>query len=238
MALADHFIRADVLESLSWMGLSQEARVAKLAHLYLEREDSISYNSRRYEGPTKNTVGLLMRSMFQPPRGLGKHTVEMTLKEIERQRSLRRDRKQRPPEKPRKPSIRERRNTLASRLYVINDCQPNVVGVTSINDCFLALDGGGYYTNPRVYLKHKPTNRVKVVVLDRNAKATSITNILVRMAPKKALRGMFGGKPITLDFEGEGFLVNGELVPWRNVVKIYRGRDEVRNTDARPDRSR
>ena len=257
MALRDHYDEADVLASFSWVAMTEKARVAGLAKLYLDEEVKIESRSRSYNCPTKGTVGLFIRSLYAPPRGTIGPTTDAVLVEIQKQRLVRLERKKnRPWVAPtpfsehqgyaRKDALKKRMNRLAKRRYrtcsrhykaaAPSYSDPAVVGITTVADCLLIVDDAAYNTQPRVYLKHKPTGKEKLVVLDGQP-VGEITNALLRMAPERALRGMFGGKPITLDFEGEGFLVDGETYPWRNVLKVYRGRKAMRKTAANPSRS-
>jgi hypothetical protein len=76
-----------------------------------------------------------------------------------------------------------------------------------------------------------------VVVLDMTVQSNfSITNALLRLAPKKVLRGLFDGGNIKLDFEGEGFFVDGKSVPWRNVRKVYNGPKRAMQTRGTPEK--
>lgn len=258
MALRDYYDTADVLASLSWITMSERARVAGLANLYLNEEATIKSRSRSYNGPSKGTVGLFIKSLYAPPRGAIGPTIDAVLMEIQRQRLVRLERKKNRPwiatmpfseheGYARKAALKKRMNRLARRRYrtcsrsFMNDApsysDPMVVGITTVADCLLIVDASAYNTQPRVYLKHKSTGKEKLVVLDGRDPA-EITDAMLRMAPERALRGMFEGKPITLDFAGEGFLVDGETQPWRNVLKVYRGRKALRKTAACPEKKK
>lgn len=254
MALRDHYNEADVLASFSWVAMTERARVAGLAKLYLDEEGKIESRSRNYNCPTKGTVGLFIRSLYAPPRGTIGPTTDAVLVEIQKQRLVRLERrKNRPWAAPmpfsehqgyaRKDALNKRMNSLARRRY--RTCSrdykadaptysnPSVVAVTTVADCLMIVDGGGYNIKPRVYLKHKPTGKEKLVVIAGKSPAEA-ADALLRMAPERALMGMFSGKLITLDFAGEGFLMDGETYPWRNVLKAYRGRKALRKTAASP----
>lgn len=252
MALAHHYKEADLLESIGWMGLSHEVRVKRVAGLYLKDEHNIRRHSQNYEGPTKGTVGLFVKSLFKPPHGLGSKTIKDTLNEIRRQRVIRDKRKKNQPYKPVKPPkskygvearIKERRNNLARSRYstIVKNysgkkvkASPVVVGIGMVNDTLLIVDRGGHRALSRIYMKHKPTGRELVAVLEKDI--SSFMEGLTHIAPEISLRAMFGGQVITLDFEGRGFLVDGNLVPWRGIRRVYtQKRDGVIRTLGRPE---
>lgn len=246
MALADHFKEADVLESLSWMGIPHKVRVAKLAHIFLEKESFIRKESRTYDGPSTSNVRLLIKSLFTPPRGTQKRTIDDTLAEIKRQRELRQERAENRPYKPeralsqitnvyrRQNRLKERMNAVARTRYktvyrernhrskqdVIKRSTPSVIGMGRIGDVMMIVDQGDYYSLARIYMEHKPTGRGKVVVLDID-KIKDFDAALIHIAPKVSMRAMFAGARMMLDFENDGFLVNGETIPYKGVVRIY-----------------
>lgn len=253
MTLADHFDEADVLHTLSWVGMSLKARIAKLAKLYLDREDDIRYAHRNYGGPTLGTVRIFIKSLYTPPRGQGKVTYEGVLAEIPRQRACRKERAKRQPWVWTKPKKKERRNAVAAAVMSVwtidrwdnkkkIQVNPNCVGITQLAGCRLIVDGGtsSYHhevtTQPRIFVRHLATGRSKVVVVEGKS-VSSVTQMLTRIAPKDALRGAFGGKNITFDYDGEGFLVDGELVPWRNIRKVYPG-EKAHKTKASPKKEK
>jgi len=234
MVFADHFDEADVLDTLSWIQLTLEARAARLAALYLDQEDDIRYAHRNYGGPTLGVVRVFVKSVYDPPRGQGGITYQLVLKEIPKQRKVREERSKYKPWTFKKRKLDKRRNRVAKRLYTIwkksrwnrkekEKQTRNCIAITRIGGCKLVIDGGGYYHRARIYIKHIASGEVKVVVpkADTN-KVTTIGEVLMRMAPKAAVLAMFGGVSITIDFEGDGFLINGEVVPWR-ASKIYPG---------------
>ena len=254
MALTDYFDAADVLASLSWVSMSQKARVAKLASLYLDKEDFIRRKHRNYEGPNTSTVGLFMRSLYKPPRGMGGVTIASILEAIPAHREKRKERKSGPHSRwywpnptndyERRTRISERRNAVAAARYgiivrnynseVTDRDRVHCISITRLGGCVAIFDRGGRKMRPRVYLRN-PAGKEKVVVLDIPIdKASTVTNILLRIAPQKALRGMFDGKPVCLNFDAEGFDVGRETVPWRNVLKVYSGREAVRATEGEP----
>ena len=254
MALADHFDEADILASLSWVGMTQEARVAKLASLYLDNEREIRDQHRSYKGPTMGVVSLFVKSYFKPAHGLGVVIYESVIAEIPKQRKLRDERKANPRwhwpvDDPRfkKRRLAVRRAAVARTRYGVRiKCYDdkwevgdiNCTAITTINGCLMLIDRGARKVQPRIYLRN-PEGSVKVIVLDITRQDQfSATAALLRLAPKAALRGMFGGKPITLDFEGEGFLVNGESIPWRNVRKVYNGSEQAMLTEGTPEKAR
>lgn len=245
MALADHFDEADVLDSLSWMGYSHETRVAKLANIFLEKENFIRNKARTYDGPSTSNVRLLIKSLFSPPRGTQQQTIKDTIKEIERQRETRKGRAENPPYKPGKPLSRitnvyrrrsviiDRMNAVARTRYktvyrerdrrenrdVIKRASHKVVGMGRIGDVLVIVDQGDYYSHSRIYMQHKPTGKEKVIVLDGDIK--EFDDALRHIAPKVSLRAMFAGATLALDFENDGFLVDGETVPYKGVARIY-----------------
>jgi|2_EtaG_2_1085320.scaffolds.fasta_scaffold47405_2 hypothetical protein len=243
MALRDEFQRADVLDSLSWVGMTLDARVAKLASLYLKEESAISGASRRYKGPTYGTVGVFVRSLLTPARGEGKLTYERVLDELPRQRKIQEDRAKTPAWKWTKRSVKKRRNAVAAHRFTIwetdwrkrkTKTSPNCVGITKFADATLIVDGGGYSTSPRIWMLDRATKKEKVVVLEGD-RLSSINGALLRLTPKKALRGALSGWPIRFDFIAEAFEIDGELVPWKKVRRIYHG-DQVHHTEIKPKR--
>ncbi len=77
MALSDHYEEAEVLYSFSWISMTNEARIARLANLYLDNEDDMESNHARYEGPTLGCVRFFVKSCYSPPRGLGEASCIM-----------------------------------------------------------------------------------------------------------------------------------------------------------------
>lgn len=240
MALRDEFNAADVLDSLSWAGLPFKDQVAKLTNGYLRTEGKIRRASRDYCGPTTGTVGIFIKSKFKPAHGKGKATTEAVIRAIPSQREVRDKRAANIPWVWSERTDRQRKSDIAGTRYTVwkknwrsdpkKKQSPCVVGFGRIGDCFMIVDSGGYGTKGRVYIRHNPTNRVKVVVLKGDS-LKSITSAMLRMSPKKALRAVFaGGDPLRFDFKGEGFQVNGALVPWRNVIAIYNGKQEAHQT--------
>jgi len=234
------FKEAEVLDSLAWIAKSFEARVKLAASFYLRDEDKVkkAYEPRKYEAPTGGTVKAYVKSLFTIPSGQHKATIAAILEEIPKQRAIRdRRRKFRPyKEKERKTRPRtERWDAIGHHLYTIvrEDKQPddhNIVGGTSFNGTLVVVDKGNHYAKPRIYMRQKATGKVKVVVLDVKHRPSSITNAMLAICPTKAYRGMFDGKPVVLDFDREGFLVEGVFHPWRNIRKVYRGVRAARNT--------
>lgn len=241
MALADEFDRAEVLDTLSWVCLEADARIKRLANLYLQREHEIESAHRKYEGPTMGTVKVFTRSVYDPPRGQGVMTYEGVLKELPRQRKIRDERKQNPPlswENDRKAlgfpeRLNERRNRIGARRFSITvegyggkkqKGSHNIIAVTRLAGCVLIADGGQRYgdINPRIWAHHKASGKVKLIVL-KLSHASSLTEMLQKMAPTGVMRGMFEGRSITFDFENEGFLMDGKVHPWRHIAKVYTG---------------
>lgn len=252
MALSDHFRPAPLLDALGWMGLSHEVRVKKAASYYLSKEDRVKSKSRTYDGPSKSTVGTVIKSLFTPPRGMASKTVEDTLREIERQRKIRDAREANAPFRFRAPRAtpyghrawtKERMTDVAKSRYKtvtrnykkeLMLVKHDVVGMGQVADTLLIMDNGSHQSFARIYMKHKPTGREKVVVLDVT-EVKSFEAGLMLIAPKVGVRAMFGGQVITFDYDAEGFLVDGSLVPWAHVCRVYtRKQDGLIRTVARP----
>ena len=247
MALADHYAEADVLDTLSWVGMSLEARLAKLASLYLDRENDMRSAHRKYKGPTKGTVRFFVKSVFVPPRGEGALTIDGVLEAISTQRACREEREKHPTWTWERDSIRERRNAVARHLYTIwgevswrtnkkEKKAPNCVSITTIAEVRLIVDGGDYGVQPRIYMRHIESGEAKIVVLEGGT-LKSVTTALTRLAPKQALRAAFAGTPMRLDFKSESFEIEGELYPWRKVQRIYPER-KAHKTWADPDKKK
>lgn len=234
MALADHFDDASALSSLSWVSLPTNVRIIKFAVAYLEKEDFIIKHSRDYYAPTKNTVKLLIRSLYVPVRGTISMTVDQTLAAIQRIKAVRTERAKNRPYVRKQLNLTTRRNAAAKRRFRIRrrdeysktekwaKVSHNCVGITEIAGCLMIVDGGTYNSKPRIYLRSKTTGAERVIVLNGD-RPSNIVSALLLLCPVAPLRAMFDGNPIKLDIEGEGFTVGGKLVPWANVRKIYRG---------------
>jgi hypothetical protein len=242
MSYADNFENADVLHTLSWLDMPEKVRTAKLAHLYLENEREIRSYSRKYRGPTTGTVKPFIKSHFVPPRGQLGPTINGVIEEIDRQRKTRERRREHRPFVWRKPEKRSRIKALAANRYAIwsenwrgtkSEEWLNPVQVGAIGDVFMIVDKGTYSTKPRIYMQHRPTGEVKVVVVE-GGELKGITQAMTRISPKKALRAMFNGSSLQLDFLNEGFLVDGTFGPWRNVIKIYHGKEAALQTMKNP----
>jgi len=246
MALADHYKEADVLDTLSWVSLDIPKRIARLANLYIAREGTMRTAHRNYEGPTKGTVRVFIKSVYVPPMGQNALTINGVLAEIPRQKKTQEEREKRRPWKFRRLSVTERRNAVAKSLYTIwikprwvtrdkkkEQGSINCIGITKIAGVTLLVDTGGYQMQPRIYMRQHATSKVKVVVL-KGERIDSIVAALTRLAPKTTLMGMFDGKPLTFDFENEGFLMEGRLHPWRNVQRIYIGAEQAHKAWGNP----
>jgi hypothetical protein len=182
-----------------------------------------------------------VKSYYTPPRGRGKATIETTLRAIKYQRALREKRKANRPYKPKtarerntEDALEGRRNVVAARYYTIHgkDWDDNKVveehtctAIGDVGGILLMVDKGGGYGRrtpfPRIYMKEKATGKVKIVVLEPGGNISSLASALLRLAPKGPMRTMFGGETLTLRFDAEAFEWRGQLVPWRNVRKIY-----------------
>lgn len=245
MALADHFDEADVLDTLSWVNLSFKARVARLANLYLDKEEDIVDAHRNYKGPTLGTVRVFVKSIYSPPRGQGGVTFQAVLKEIPGQLKIREERsKYRPWTFKKQKSLEKRRNKVARHLYTIwkkkrwgsrgeeEKQNPNCVAITRLGECKLVVDGGGYHSKARIYIRHIATGKVKIVVVQGGNTTKSVSWTLMRLVPQAYRTAIFGGQTIHLDFEGSGFIINGEPVPWK-ALKVYSGK-QAHKTQGEP----
>jgi len=231
MALADHYDNADVLDTLSWVALSVEARIAKLTSLYIHKEDVMVDAHRNYEGPTLGTVRVFVKSVYDPPRGQGMMTYKGVLNAIPVQKKCQEARSRRPSWTWKRSTKQDRRNAVAAAVMTVwGRCynnkkikvEPNCVGITQIAGCRLIIIGGTGYrptAQPRFLVRHLATGQSKVVVVDGKP-LSNVTQLLTRLAPRGVLRGCFEGKSITFDYAG-GFIIDGELVPWRNIRGIY-----------------
>ena len=239
MALRDEFLRADILDSLAWVKMTLDARVGKLANLYLKHENEISSASRRYEGPTYHTVGVFVRSLLTPARGEGKFTYERVLEAIPRQRKIQENRAEALRGAWTKRSVRKRRNIVAEHRFTIwannyhgkSKEKHNCIGITKFAGNTLIVDAGDYSTSPRIWMRNEATKKEKVVVL-KGGSVKSINNAILRLTPKTALRDALSGTSIRFDFEAEAFEIDGKLVTWTKVHKVYCG-EQVHHTEAR-----
>ena len=252
MGYAEQFNDADILSTLSWMDLTEPNRIMKLAALFLEKENEISRYHRNWEGPNVSNIRPFIKSYYTPPRGRGKATIEMVVRAIAYQRECARKRMANRPYKPitverQRSTERERRNKLARARYSIkykdhngkiHIKDPYCVGIGAVGDVQLMVDQGIGYSSAtaysRIYMRHKPTGKVKVVVLERGESPDDVVSALSLLAPEDCLRAMFDGELLTFDFDGEGYLWRGKLIPWRHVQRVYRGKTKAHETWARP----
>lgn len=244
MALKDYYDEAELLDSLSWCGMSYEARTTRLANAYIKNERTIKRRSRGYCGPTKGTVQTFVKSLYIPPRGQLASTVRDVLTEIKRQKAVRKRREDNPPLDPQKPGAKSgyglgsRRNKVAKAHYTTwttrysqtpEKAEPAVAGLGSIGNCLVIVDTGGYYARPRIYIKDKDTGRRALYVVKMRTDPRSLLDGLTAVAPKGVLRRLFDGSTCKLTVDG--FLLNGELVEFRNVIRAYRD-DECERTES------
>ena len=243
MALEHRYTTAETLDSLSWVAFPEGARNSKLVHLYLKEEHKIKDYCRKYKRPTTRTVTIFIKSLYHPPRGAIRDTVEAVMEEIERQRGIKLKRKKFAPWVQEDPNTAERRARVARRRYTVWDTNWNgkknkephyCTGIGSVSNVSLMVDSYNYGNRcARIYMRDKATNNIKVVVLDVTSKL-GLSDALLKLAPKGAIRSIFGGASIKLDFEQEGFMVNGELMPWQRVCKVYRGRKAAHEMMTQP----
>jgi hypothetical protein len=254
MGYHDQFEDADILDTMSWMGMPEAHRIMKTAALFLRREKKIRREHRNWEGPTPCNIRPFVKSYYTPPRGRGKATIEMTLQAIEYQRNLRDKRSRNRPYKPEteaerntEHAVEKRRNAVAARYYTIYTkdwdekkvvADHKCVGIGDVRGILLLADKGDSYGRrqplPRIYMQEKATGKVKVVVLEAGGNVRSISSALLRLAPKGPMRTMFGGETLTLLFDAEAFEWRGQLVPWRNVRKVYYGKGKAHKMAGRP----
>ena len=252
MGYHDQFEDADILETLSWVDMPEPNRIMKLASIFIKREREIRSEHRNWEGPTLSNIKPFVKSYYVPPRGRGKATIEMTLQAIKYQKRVREKRKTNRPYKPesaakRKEKLSERMNTVAAHHYTIlgknyddklEKQEYHCTGMGSVSGVLLMVDKGGGYGRsapyPRIYMKEKATGRVKVVVLEPGSDVKTLQTALLRIAPQGPVLTMFAGETMRFDFDAEAFEWRGQLVPWRNVRKVYKGKDKAHKTRSRP----
>jgi hypothetical protein len=234
MTLREEFIKADILQSLAWVGMTHESKIKKLAKLYRDCEDKIIYAANKYDEATYGTVSIFVRSLITPEKGKAKLTYQQVLTEILHQKKIREKRAKLPVKIPRtgpfvKKSKRERQCIASNYRYSIwgtdyrgdkliksNEC----VGIANFSDTTLIVDSGGYSASPRIWMRDNFTRKIKLVVLE-GGRVTSINNAILRLVPKGALRASLSGNPIKFDFNGECFFVEGKPLKWKKVKKIY-----------------
>lgn len=238
MAFADKFEVACALDSLSWVPLRHEVRVAKLACRFLNEEPKLKkLRSRKHDWDV--TPGVLkpwIMSIYEPPRGTLASTIDDLMKEISRQRAIRERRSANRPWTWEEKGFSARRSAISTTLYGIvrkshdgktKETVPNcLVDLTSIGDVLLAVDATSE-GNVRVYMRHRPSGRVKVVITKMTASYRSrdwtLTKVLLRLAPTTVERALFGGHLISLNFDQCGFDIDGTFHPWQNVAKVVEG---------------
>lgn len=233
MVFADHFDEAEILETLSWIGMTLKARCAKLASLYLDNESNIENAHRNYNGPTLGCVRVFVKSVYMPTRGEGGITFEGTLSLIAGQRKIRDNRSAYRPWTFKTRKLNKRRHRISKQIYTIwtkrygqpEKVDNNCITMTRMAGCVAILDGGGYRHKARVYLRSLSTGEIKIVVLQGTSNSVnSLPWALMRMLPQEYRCLLFDGVSSQLDFEKNGFVIQGEIVPWR-AVKVYTGDD-------------
>ena len=233
MALSDHYDEAEVLDTLSWVDLTTEARIARLAVLYIDNEREMIRNHNRYDGPTLGCVRIFVKSVYVPPRGQGQATYEGVLKMIPKIKKTREARAKSPRWAWKTPSLQGRRNAVARARMTVwthdrwdekkkSAADITCIGITQIGGCrIIALKGHDSSPRrlPRFWVQDLATGDAHVVVVE-GKQITNITQLLCRIAPTGTLRGAFDGKSITFLFGG-GWLVDGEFQPWQRIRGIY-----------------
>jgi len=239
MALTDCYTKAKLLDSLSWSGLSEQTRIARLAAAYVKDEERISNHSRRYDGPTDRTVTLFVRSLYVPPRGEMKHVVAKVMAEIKRQKDVRTRRinnlrwkapspmrKLRPFE--RKGRILKRLDDLAKERFsgVITDYKGrltrsdgSVIPLRRIGDALIIHQKGQYRQLGIVYFLDRKAG-IEFAVTG-NWYGDTVIDVLFKMAPKDAVNRMFMGGTVKLDLLSRSFIIDGQQYPWSGVVGTY-----------------
>ena len=204
--------------------------------------------SRNYYEPTYYTVSTFISSQYRAPRGQSKTTYNAVLKEIPRQKSIRKARRSIPKRidrlKPLLKSLKQRRNNVARSLFTIwvknylgdnHKITPNCLGIVKRCGVTLVIDGGSDYDAfPRIWMRNNK-NLIKVVVIERNhsVRSNDVKSLTQALVPMSVLKNSWENKPMIFDFENEGFKVDGSLIPWDNVRKVYPG-DKAHHTIGKP----
>lgn len=244
---ADNFEAACPLDSLSWVSMAPGARLGKLAARFLKDEPNIRrFKEKGDWAVTAGTVRPWLFSVYEPPRGQVSGLIDALLVEITRQRKLREERAKNPPWTWPKLKHQSRLNSLSQSFYGIISKDWNDKDVVEENFCnaittfsgVLMLQDVRPEANVRIFMRHRETGHRKVVITtDRvgygGGASIIITQTLLKMAPPGALRSMFSGARLSINFDQNGFDIDGALYPWRNVICIVEG-DEVMRTPKRP----
>lgn len=250
MGYADNFEKACPLDSLSWVTMHPAARVCRLAALFLREESKL--RTLKEKGDWYVTAGVIrpwLLSVYEPPRGQSAGLIDAVMKDITRQREIRRKRAENRPWKEKETPIAERRNAVAGTLYRIiqkdnegkvTKLRPSCPTITTVSGILMALDVSAD-ANVRVYMRHRETGRVKVVITDVRTNYSgdngwTFTKTLLKMAPVVVERALFSGMTIAVDFERDGFLINGELHPYRHVARIIEGPKRALRTPRKVDK--
>jgi hypothetical protein len=247
---ADNFEKACPLDSLSWVSMHPAARVCRLAALFLRAEHELK--NLKEKGDWYVTAGVVrpwLLSVYEPPRGQSAGLIDAVMKDIARQREIRRKRAENRPWKEKETPIAERRNIVAGSLYRIiqkdnegkvTKLRPTCRTITTISGILMALDVSGD-ANIRVYMRHRETGRVKVVITDVRTNYSgddkmTLTKVLLKMAPVAVERALFSGMRIAVDFDRNGFLIDGEFHAYRHIARIIEGPKRALRTPRRVDK--
>jgi hypothetical protein len=237
MGYKDNFEKACALDSLSWVSMEPKARTARLASRFLKEEPKL--RRLREKGEWYVTAGVVkpwLLSLYEPPRGGFSTLIKSVMEEIERQRIIVATRAKNRPWKWEVFSRRERRNRVSAGMYGVlaRDYDDKVkrtdnacTTITTISGVLMALDVQSD-ANARIYMRHRETGRVKVVILDfrpgyNGPREWPLTKVLLHMAPVAVERAIFGGARLAVDFAREGYTLDGAYHAWRHIVKVVEG---------------
>lgn len=236
MAIADHFQKAEVLESLSWVKLPENVKIAKLAAGFIKEEKNLkSYRSYRRHGLTDNTVTKYIRSQFVPPRGTMKSLLSLVMDEIAKQKEKRKGRANRATPSL---SLSDRKSNVVASLFSSLKLQGRDISEMhccffgTINNYIVIVAKDDSYGSPAIYFRNKATGDVTVGDYKHSGYYSDIsrTSLIDYITPSKIVRLLLDGVPIRLVPEKQGFDVAGTLVPWQNISNIqqFTGRQVTR----------
>lgn len=250
MGYADNFKSACPLDSLSWVSMHPLARVRRLASRFLKEEEKLKRLKEKGEwNVTAGVVRPWLLSIYEPPRGQLSSMIPAVMDEIERQRGIRKKRAANRPWKWKEHDRAARLKALAPFLYGIatknyegkrHRVDQSCRSLATISGILMALDVTPE-ANVRVYMRHRETGKVKVVITDVQANYSgsrewSLTRALLKMAPVSVQRSLFSGHLIAVDFDRAGFLIDGEFHAFRHISKIVEGPKRVMSTPMKVDK--
>lgn len=242
---ADNFEPACPLDSLSWVTMEPKARLCRLASRFLKEESKIKgYKEKGSWEVTAGVVKPWLLSLYEPPRGQFSSLMKELLPEIARQREIRKKRAENRPWKWPETSVADRRNAVSKGLYGVGEkdyegkwsrSRNTCTTITTISGILMALDVQSD-ANIRIYMRHRETGRVKVIITKKRTSYSTperdllLTTHLLYMAPVAVERAIFGGSRLTIDFDREGFDLDGTFHPWRNVLRVVEGPKKAMRT--------